>query len=70
MGHDRPDHLGAQWFTSSYSAANTQCVEVAVLPGRRLVRDSKLAAASPVLAVSPAAWSAFTTGVKAGHLNG
>ncbi|MGH3752660.1 MAG: DUF397 domain-containing protein [Pseudonocardiaceae bacterium] len=65
MGHDRPDH----WFTSSYSAPNVQCVEVAYLPGRRLVRDSKLGDASPVLAVSPTEWSAFTAVVKAGRLD-
>lgn len=70
MGHDIPEYAAASWFTSSYSSGSAQCVEVAVLPGRRLVRDSKLAAASPVLAVSPAEWSAFTAGVKAGHLNG
>ncbi len=69
MGHDRPDHAGVHWFTSSYTAAQTQCVAVAVLPGHRLVRDSKLGAASPVLTVSPAEWSAFTTGVKTGRLD-
>ncbi|HEY6422351.1 MAG TPA: DUF397 domain-containing protein [Pseudonocardiaceae bacterium] len=67
MGHDRSD---ARWFTSSYSAAQAQCVEVAFLPGHRLVRDSKLADTSPVLAVSPAEWSAFTAVVKAGRLDG
>ena len=70
MGHDMPDHAGARWFTSSYSAAQAQCVEVAFLPDRRLLRDSKLGAASPVLAVSPAGWSAFTTVVKAERING
>ncbi|MGH3809612.1 MAG: DUF397 domain-containing protein [Pseudonocardiaceae bacterium] len=70
MGHDRPDYAGARWFTSSYSAAKAQCVEVAVLPGHWLVRDSKLRDASPVLAVSPTDWSAFTAGVQAGHLDG
>jgi hypothetical protein len=70
MGRGRPDYAGARWFTSSYSAANVQCVEVAVLPVHRLVRDSKLGDASPVLAVSPTEWSAFTAVVKAGHLDG
>jgi hypothetical protein len=69
MGHDRPEYAGAHWFTSSYTAAQTQCVEVAYLPGHRLVRDSKLGDASPVLAVSPDEWSAFTAVVKAGHLD-
>ena len=70
MGHDRPEYAGAHWFTSSYSAAQAQCVEVAFLPGYRLVRDSKLGDASPVLAVSPAEWNAFTAVVKAGRLDG
>lgn len=70
MGHNRLEYPGAHWFTSSYSAPNVQCVEVASLPGHRLVRDSKLGDASPVLAVSPTEWSAFTAGVQAGHLDG
>ncbi len=44
-----------------------QCVGVAVLPGHRLGRDSKLGDASPVLAVTPAEWSAFAAVLKAGH---
>lgn len=67
MRHDMSD---ARWFTSSYSAAQAQCVEVAFLSGHRLVRDSKLGDASPVLAISPTEWSAFTAVVKAGRLNG
>jgi Domain of unknown function (DUF397) len=67
MRHDMPD---ARWFTSSYSSGSAQCVEVAVLPGHRLVRDSKLGDTSPVLAVSPAEWSVFTAVVKASRLDG
>jgi hypothetical protein len=70
MGRDRADHAGGHWFTSSYSAPNVQCVEVAFRPGHRLVRDSKLGDNSPVLAVSPAEWSTFTAVVKAGRLSG
>jgi hypothetical protein len=51
-------------------SGDAQCVEVAVLPGHRLVRDSKLGDASPILAVSPDEWSAFTAVVKAGRLDG
>jgi hypothetical protein len=47
-----------------------QCVEVAYLPGHRLVRDSKLGDASPLLAASPTEWSAFTAVVSAGRLDG
>ncbi|MGH3932462.1 MAG: DUF397 domain-containing protein [Pseudonocardiaceae bacterium] len=70
MGHDRPEYTGVRWFTSSYSSGSAQCVEVAFLPGHRLVRDSKLGATSPVLAVSPTEWSTFTAEVKAGRLDG
>ncbi|MGQ0716129.1 MAG: DUF397 domain-containing protein [Pseudonocardiales bacterium] len=66
----RHDMSNARWFTSSYSSGSAECVEVANLAGHRLVRDSKLGDASPVLAVSPAEWSAFTAVVKAGCLNG
>jgi uncharacterized protein DUF397 len=58
-----------RWFTSSYSSCSVQCVEVVFLPGRWLARDSKLGDASPVLAVSPTEWSAFTAVVKAGRLD-
>ena len=67
MGRDRPEYAGARWFTSSYSAGDAQCVEVAFVPGYRLVRDSKLGDASPVLAVSPIEWSVFTVVGKAGR---
>ena len=70
MGRHRPDHAGAHWFTSSYSSGSAECVEVAYLPGHRLVRDSKLGDASPILAISPTEWSAFTAVVKAGRLDG
>ena len=48
---------------------DAQCVEVAVLPGHRLVQDTKLSDASTVLAVSPIEWSVFTAVVKAGRLD-
>jgi Domain of unknown function (DUF397) len=43
---------------------------MAVLPGHRLVRDSKLGDASPILAVGPTEWSAFIAVVKTGRLEG
>jgi hypothetical protein len=48
---------------------DAQCVEVAFLPGHRLVRDSKLSDASPVLAISPIEWSVVTAVVKTGRLD-
>ncbi|MGW2300979.1 DUF397 domain-containing protein [Streptomyces sp. NPDC001809] len=61
-----------QWFKSSYSNNDGNCVEVArnlvsthgIVP----VRDSK-APTGPVLAVPTAAFAAFVEGVKDGHLS-
>jgi hypothetical protein len=58
------------WFKSSYSVANSSCVEVAVgeYPGRQVfMRDSKNSSGE-VLAFSEAAWNAFIEDVKSGRL--
>lgn len=58
------------WFKSSYSGgANTECVEVAAVGGRALVRDSK-DPDGPVLAFSSAEWGAFVDEVRAGRVEG
>ncbi|MGH3815088.1 MAG: DUF397 domain-containing protein [Pseudonocardiaceae bacterium] len=58
-----------KWRKSSYSSDDGNCVEIADLPaGRRAVRDSK-DPIGPALMVTAAAWSAFTTGVRAGQFN-
>ncbi len=55
------------WRTSSFTDNGT-CVEVADLPdGGRLVRDTKLGEASPVLQFTSAEWAAFVAGVRAGE---
>jgi hypothetical protein len=46
---------------STYSLANGSCVEVA---GGVRVRDTKNHGAGPVLSFTPAAWAAFTGGLK------
>jgi hypothetical protein len=57
------------WRTSSFTDNGT-CVEVADLPdGGRLVRDTKLGEASPVLRYTAAEWRAFIDGVKAGEFD-
>jgi hypothetical protein len=59
------EHL--TWRTSSYSSDVGNCVEVADLAnGGRAVRDSK-DPAGPALAVTPAQWVAFTSGVRDGE---
>ncbi|MFJ8882338.1 DUF397 domain-containing protein [Streptomyces sp. NPDC102402] len=49
---------------SSYSSGNGECVEVARnVPAVIGVRDSKRTD-GPVLALAPAAWEAFTAGLR------
>jgi hypothetical protein len=55
-----PDRI--LWRTSSYSAGNGGCVQVAPAPGRVLVRDSK-DPDGPALAFPSTAWRAFLTTV-------
>jgi hypothetical protein len=64
------DLTGAAWRTSSYSSANGgQCVQVANnLPATIAVRDST-DPHGPVLALTPAAWRAFTAQIKQGRLS-
>lgn len=53
------------WRTSSYSDSARQCVEVTQAGPACLVRDTK-DRASGHLAFSPAAWTAFTRGLRDG----
>ncbi|QNE77334.1 DUF397 domain-containing protein [Streptomyces finlayi] len=55
-----------QWFKSSYSASpDNECVEVANMPKRTLVRDSKRPA-GPHTGFSHSAWATFTVHVGSG----
>ncbi|MGH3974276.1 MAG: DUF397 domain-containing protein [Pseudonocardiaceae bacterium] len=53
-----PEPDSTVWRTSSYSTNEGACVEVAPIPGRVLVRDSK-DPDGPALAVRTPAWQAF-----------
>ncbi|MCA1228686.1 MULTISPECIES: DUF397 domain-containing protein [unclassified Saccharopolyspora] len=57
------------WRKSSRSGALNECVEVALSADSTAVRDSKLGAASPVLAFGPASFDTFVRRLKSGRLD-
>ena len=60
--------LSPEWRKSSYSADDGgECVEVAEMPGRMAIRDSKNPD-GPVLLLSPAAFGDFVTAAANGTL--
>ncbi|MBA2322578.1 MAG: DUF397 domain-containing protein [Pseudonocardiales bacterium] len=55
----------SNWHKASHSDEDHNgCVEVATVPGLVGVRDTKLGAASPILAFTEAEWAAFLAGVR------
>jgi hypothetical protein len=57
------------WTKSRYSGTSGNCVEFAVLnDGGCAIRDSKNPA-GPVLKFPPAAWSAFTAGIRSSQFD-
>lgn len=58
----------AQWFTSSRSSGNGNCVEVAFVDGKVAVRDTKDRAGG-VLGFAGSDWDAFVAGVKDGEFD-
>lgn len=58
---------GLQWFKSSFSSGNGQCVECAHLPdGGMAIRDTKNREEA-VLRFSGAEWGAFIAALRAGQ---
>lgn len=63
----KTDLSGAEWFKSSYSGGQTDCVEVAWLAdGRVGVRDSKNTA-GPALVFPSGVWDDFATSLRGGR---
>ena len=63
-----PEFSAAAWRTSGRSNGAAQCVEVAVVPGRVGVRDSK-DRSGPALVFAPVAWQAFVQDVQGGSFD-
>lgn len=60
--------LKLAWRTSSRSANNGQCVEVAASGPRIAIRDTKQHGAGPILSASPSDWAGFIAAVAADTL--
>jgi hypothetical protein len=58
-----PDFSGATWRKSTRSSGQAQCVEIAYLPGRVGIRDSKQPTIGS-LAFSTHTWSTFTNQLR------
>ncbi|MFJ6748263.1 DUF397 domain-containing protein [Streptomyces sp. NPDC091266] len=64
---NRVDLHSAEWFKSSYSNGNGECVEVANLGDSVAMRDSKQQGAGPVLTSTVEGWQAFVASVANGE---
>ncbi|MBF6416675.1 DUF397 domain-containing protein [Nocardia cyriacigeorgica] len=63
------DPASTQWFKSSHSQGDGECVEVAFLANNLVgVRDSKNPAGG-MLTFAPSDWQAFTAGIADGRFD-
>ena len=70
MNTEAAQALGrAHWRKSSHSQGMNGCVEIATAADWVGIRDSKLGTDSPILTVTTAEWTAFTTAVKANEFD-
>ncbi|GAA4206125.1 hypothetical protein GCM10022252_67770 [Streptosporangium oxazolinicum] len=64
--NEKLDLSRAEWWTSSLSGSNGQCVQIAFLGKRVAVRDSK-DPDGPTLVFTSGEWRAFAGGVRLGE---
>ncbi|HET9256482.1 MAG TPA: DUF397 domain-containing protein [Pseudonocardiaceae bacterium] len=64
----QPFLVGVTWRTSSRSATQGECVEIAHTPTAIGIRDSKNPTGA-YLSCTPTQWTRFLTGVKSGELD-
>lgn len=62
---DDSDNSGREWRRSSWSYGTGNCLEIASLGQRVVVRDSKNPQGA-LLRITPAQWNAFVAGVRSG----
>jgi hypothetical protein len=60
------ERMSLTWRKAQLSTNNGACVEVASVPGKIAVRDSK-DPSGPILVYAPEEWSDFLDGVKKGE---
>lgn len=60
------ERMSLTWRKAQRSTNDGACVEVASVPGKIAVRDSK-DTGGPILVYAPEEWSAFLDGVKKGE---
>ncbi|MGH3279886.1 MAG: DUF397 domain-containing protein [Trebonia sp.] len=60
------EQIDPRWRKASYSGNGANCVEAGTVPGAILIRDTKDNGRGPVLRFTPAAFAAFTTGLRQG----
>ena len=65
---EEPTAVNPRWRKSSYSSnGGADCIEAGHVPGAVLIRDTTQHGRGPVLRVTPAGWSRFTSAVRSGQ---
>ncbi|MCC3770388.1 DUF397 domain-containing protein [Streptomyces sp. UNOC14_S4] len=65
----KPSTAGPAWRKATYSASNSNCVELGALSGSIACQDSK-DPHGPYIRLTTRTWTEFISGIKAGVLPG